>query len=129
MNNMQTHANSEKLRKKFSGKWKDIALIAILAFTILFAAWRLFDTNGDTQISSTNDVYSDTEKRIGQLLSQMDGVGEADVVVCETEEGVQSVVVVCEGANNLQVIMDIKEAVAAAVGAQEKNVKIYLKSK
>ncbi|MBR2330187.1 MAG: hypothetical protein IKA40_02975, partial [Clostridia bacterium] len=116
-------------RKKFSGKWKDIALIAILAFTILFAAWRLFDTNGDTQISSTNDVYSDTEKRIGQLLSQMDGVGEADVVVCETEEGVQSVVVVCEGANNLQVIMDIKEAVAAAVGAQEKNVKIYLKSK
>jgi hypothetical protein len=49
--------------------------------------------------------------------------------VCETEDGVQSVVVVCEGANNLQVIMDIKEAVAAAVGAQEKNVKIYLKSK
>ena len=129
MNNMQTRVNSETLRKKFGGKWKDVALIAVLAFTILFAAWRLFDTNDDVQSTSTNDVYSDTEKRIGQLLSQMDGVGDADVVVCETEDGVQSVVVVCEGANNLQVIMDIKEAVAAAVGAQEKNVKIYLKSK
>ena len=64
---MQTRVNSETLRKKFGGKWKDVALITVLAFTILFAAWRLFDTNDDVQSTSTNDVYSDTEKRIGQL--------------------------------------------------------------
>ena len=47
--------------------------------------------------------------------------------VCEDENGVKSVVVVCEGANNFCVILDIREAVAAALGTQESAVKIYQK--
>ena len=61
------------------------------------------------------------------LLNEINGVGEVDVMIHETEEGVQSVVVVCEGAENLLVNMHIREAVAAALGTDEKSVKIYLK--
>ena len=90
---MQNHVKNEKTKIKISGKWKEIVGVALLAFTILFAAWRLFYTSDDAQNVAVDTVYSDTEKRLSQLLSQMDGVGNADVVVCETEDGIQSVVV------------------------------------
>ena len=72
-------------------------------------------------------VQSETEQKIGQMLSQMQGVGEASVVICQTEEGVESVVVVCEGAKQLQTVVNIREAVATALGIEQKAVKIYLK--
>ena len=49
------------------------------------------------------------------------------MMVCETEEGVKSGVVVCDGANDFGVVMDIREAVAAALGTEEKAIKVYLK--
>ncbi len=113
-------------RGKLSGKAKDALLIAALAFVVLLAAWRLFSVGED---GATLDVgvYTDTEKRIVQMLREMEGVGDVTVTVCETEEGVESVVVVCDGAKDFQVAISVREAVAAAVGTQEKNVKIYLK--
>lgn len=103
---------------------KDVLLLAVLALVIVFAAWKLF--YGDK--SDEEDVFlTQTELKVSKLLENIQGVGEADVVVCETEDGVRSVVVVCDGANDLQVVMHIREAVAAAVGADEKSIKIYLK--
>ena len=61
------------------------------------------------------------------LLEEMNGVGKAEVMVCETEDGVLGVVIVCEGANDLQVNMHVREAVATALGTAQNNVKIYLK--
>ncbi len=103
---------------------KDVLLLAVLALVILFAAWKLFyaDKSDDADVFLTQ-----TELKVAKLLENIQGVGDADVVVCETEDGVRSVVVVCDGANDLQVVMHIREAVAAAVGTDEKSIKIYLK--
>ena len=115
-----------KQRKVMNGKIKDILILSVLALVLLVAVWKIFYT--DEEKSSLSNAYaSSTEEKVSRLLSQIEGVGEADVMICETEEGVQSVVVVCEGANDLQVIMDVREAVAAALGTEEKAVKIYLK--
>lgn len=115
-----------KQRKVMNGKIKDILILSVLALVLLVAVWKIFYT--DEEKSSLSNAYaSSTEEKVSKLLSQIEGVGEADVMICETEEGVQSVVVVCEGANDLQVIMDVREAVAAALGTEEKAVKIYLK--
>ena len=51
----------------------------------------------------------------------------ADCKVYEKDGNVENVVVVCEGAKNLRVVMNIREAVASALGAEQKSVKIYLK--
>jgi hypothetical protein len=103
---------------------KDVLLFVVLALVIVFAAWKLF--YGDK--SDEEDVFlTQTELKVSKLLENIQGVGEADVIVCETEDGVRSVVVVCDGANDLQVVMHIREAVAAAVGTDEKSIKIYLK--
>ena len=72
-------------------------------------------------------VLTENEQKVVRILEEIDGVGKASVAVCETDDGVESVVVVCEGANDLLVNMHVREAVAAALGADEKNVKIYLK--
>lgn len=92
---------------------------------LVIAVWRIFYSGKDSE--ETLATASENEQKVSKLLAEIDGVGKAEVMICETEEGVQSVVVVCEGANDLQVIMDVREAVAAALGTQEKSVKVYLK--
>lgn len=115
--------NAKGLR--FGKRAKDILFLGILAFILLFASWKIFGKEeGNGQLAAS---MSDTEMKVSRLLSQIDGVGQASVMICETEEGAQSAVVVCEGANDLQVIMDVREAVSAALGMDEKSVKIYLK--
>ena len=114
-----------KRRTLVDGRLKEILLLSVLAFALIFAAWKIFytDESAATSVAST----SESERKVSRLLEQIEGVGEADVMICETEDGVQSVVVVCEGAKDLQVMMNIREAVAAALGTEEKAVKIYLK--
>ena len=120
--------NSErKKRTKFrlDNRIKDICILAVLALVLVFASWKIFGS--EKEVEETVSALSQTEEKISRLLEEMEGVGEASVMICETEEGVQSAVVVCEGAKDLQVIMDIREAVASALGTKEKAVKVYLK--
>ncbi|MBQ8684894.1 MAG: hypothetical protein IJ514_01835 [Clostridia bacterium] len=113
-------------RLRLDGRIKDVLLLAVLALVLVFAAWKIF-AQEDSETVATATPLSETEEKISRLLEEIDGVGEASVMINETEDGVKSAVVVCEGANNLQVMMDIREAVAAALGTEEKSVKIYLK--
>ena len=104
---------------------KDMLMICLLGILVLVGVW-VFLREDDTS-KNVNVGVTQAEQNVSALLSQMQGVGKADVMICQTEEGVQSVVVVCEGAKDLQVIMNVREAVAAALGTQEKAVKVYLK--
>ena len=112
--------------KLINGRIKDVLILSILAFVLIFAAWKIF-YNDESGSAAGVASASESERKVSRLLEQIDGVGEADVMICETEDGVQSVVVVCEGAKDLQVMMNVREAVAAALGTEEKAVKIYLK--
>lgn len=103
---------------------KDFLLLVVLAIVLIFAAWQIFRKDGS---SDTSVAATETEEKVIRLLEEIDGVGEANVIVCESENGVESVVVVCEGANDLRVVMDVREAVSAALGTEQKAVKIYLK--
>ena len=125
MNNADVSPTKKVIHHLWTNKRiKDVLLLAVLALVILFAAWKLFYADK----SDEEDVFlTQTELKVAKLLENIQGVGDADVVVCETEDGVRSVVVVCDGANDLQVVMHIREAVAAAVGTDEKSIKIYLK--
>ena len=122
---INTETQTVRKRNIFDGKIKELLLISVLALTLVFAVWKVF-YDGDTK-NVISVSGSETEQKISLLLKEIDGVGEANVMICETEEGVKSVVVVCEGARDLQVVMNVREAVAAALGTEEKAVKIYLK--
>lgn len=118
---------SPPVKEILKARRKEILLLCLLALLLGFSVWKFF--YDDKASEPTAAMQSETEKKLSALLSEIDGVGEAEVMICETEEGVQSVVIVCSGANNLQVTMDVREAVSAALGTDEKSVKIYLKKK
>ncbi len=102
---------------------KEVALVAILSVLLLGGAWLVFGKeNTQTSMSS-----SDTEKRLAAILADIDGVGEVEVMLSDTEDGEKGVVIVCEGANDIRVLISVREAAATALGIQQKNVKIYLK--
>ena len=126
--NRNIDGQAQSGRKSFlgNGKIKEILLLAVLALALVFAVWKIFYKEEKTT-SVTNVELTETEQKISRLLQEIDGVGEASVMICETEEGVSGAVVVCEGANDFQVVIDVREAVAAALGTEEKAVKIYLK--
>ena len=117
---------TEKIKRLLQGKWKEIILIIVLAIALIFAAWQIFRKDDKTSKKETATL-TQSEIKVARILEEIEGVGEANVMVCETEEGVKSVVVVCDGANNFGVVMDIREAVAAALGTEEKAIKVYLK--
>ena len=104
---------------------RDILLLGALGLLLIFTAWQVFHTEDTDEVAA---VYlTETEAKVLRLLNEIDGVGDASVIVYEKEGDVESVVVVCEGANNLRVVMNVREAVASALGTEQKLVKIYLK--
>ena len=113
--------------KFVNSRKKELFILLAVACILGFAVWKIFGQTTDGNVAKMTVNLNTTEQKLCALLCEMDGVGEADVMIYETEIGVQSVVVVCQGANDLQVVMNVREAVAAALGMEEKAVKIYLK--
>ena len=121
MNKSQEVKRPLKL-KKSTKEWL-LTLAVGLVLTVF--AFQAFGNNTGQSVPVA--MQSEKEQKICLLLAQMEGVGESNVMICETEEGVQSVVVVCEGAKNFQVALNIREAVATALGTNQSAIKIYLK--
>lgn len=61
--------------------------------------------------SAQKDTPADGEERIQQMLSSVEGVGEAQVIISDT-----GVVVVCRGAENAAVRLDIIKAIGSYTG-------------
>ena len=122
---MNSEWNNREIRMQ--KKKRDILILGAIAFVLILATWWVFSKENNTSSTSVVTTMSENERKVCHILQQIDGVGDVSVMICETEDGVQSVVVVCDGAKNLKVLMNVREAAAAAVGASEKSIKIYLK--
>lgn len=123
-------ANGEKKRissllKRFDNKIKDGTLLFFLGILVVCVAWLVF--HAEEKDDSVPTYATEIETKVVRLLQEIDGVGEASVIVYEKEGTIENVVVVCEGANDLHVVMNVREAVASALGTEQKSVKIYLK--
>lgn len=107
-------------------KPKGIEIVILLGFALLlcFAVWLVFLQEDEP----TKAYGSEEETRLVALLENMEGVGEAEVMISTAENGARGAVVVCDGATRLSVIADVREAVATALGIEQKNVKVYLKN-
>ncbi len=112
--------------KLLNGRIKDLLLIGVLGIALFYTAWSIFRKDPTENVENFSE-WSENEIKVMRILNELDGVGEANVVVSETKEGVQGVVVMCEGANDFQVVMDVREAVSAALGIEQKAIKIYFK--
>ncbi len=110
---------------RWNGRIKDVILLCALGAVLVLSAWQAFHSEDAQETAAIG--ATEAEIKVMRLLEEIDGVGEANVIVGEYDGEVKSVVVVCEGAKDLRVVMNVREAVAAALGTEEKAVKIYLK--
>jgi hypothetical protein len=103
-------------------------LLGIIAIVILLIALVVVlngDTANDTTTTATTQKSSEEVKLIG-ILQNIKGVGDADVLINETDEGqICGVVIVCSGADNIMTKNDILNAVSTALNIQKNIIAIY----
>ena len=100
-----------------------VILIIVLVGTIYFLNKRT--KSKQTSASTATTGGSETEVRLTAILSSINGVGAANVMINESENGITGVVIVCEGANSIIVRNDILNAVSTALNIEKNIIAIY----
>ena len=70
------------LVKRMDGKIKDSIILAVLGIFVVVLAWQVFHTEEEESMSV---FATETEMKVVRLLQEIDGVGEANVIVYEKE--------------------------------------------
>ena len=81
---------------------RKILIISCLLVVLIGLAFLLYGSKNKLSAVSANDVIrSETEVKLMRILSEIEGVGKAEVMINEGKEGISGVVIVCEGAYNV----------------------------
>lgn len=119
----------KKLLEFFKSQ-KKILLIAVLLVAFILLAFLLYGgKNKVTSASSLDANKSASEIKLTRILSGIEGVGQTEVMINDGENGVEGVIIVCEGANNLMTRNDIINAVSTALNVSKNNIAIYAMNK
>ncbi|MGN0806089.1 MAG: hypothetical protein ACI4MC_03545 [Candidatus Coproplasma sp.] len=110
--------------KSFINRYKKIIIIAVLLVLLVVIAVICFGGNNQS-LTVDSTVRSETETKLMRILSEIDGVGKAEVMVTEGADGVEGVVIVCEGANNIMTRNDVINAVKVALKIEKNNIAVY----
>ena len=101
-------------------------IIVVLLLVLLIGAVYFINEGQKTQsTSSVNTSKSETEVKLTGILSNIEGVGNTDVMITENEGEILGVVIVCEGANNIMTRSNILNAVSTALNIDKKIIAIY----
>lgn len=109
-------------------KGKRAFLFASVLLLLLFLV--IFPKSCGESAEAIEDEKSETEARIEELCSSVEGVGKCRVMVTlesdkKGEEGrVYSVAVVCEGAENAEVRLKIKELISSLYGIGKNRISV-----
>ena len=101
-------------------------IIVVLLIVLLIGAVYLFNKSQKTTSTSIgNYSKSATEVKLTNILSNIEGVGDADVMITENDGEILGVVIVCEGANNIMTRNNILNAVSTALNIDKTIIAIY----
>lgn len=128
----------DKIKKMFSSKDKKIEnlifLLAILIITLICINYIMEDDEKTDEkkkyagavLASSTDIDSNSlEERIESILQKINGVGKVSVLLTYNEEELEGIVIVAEGASNLQTKVNIISAVEAVTGLGKHKIKVY----
>lgn len=123
---MRCHLTLDKGFLKFLKDKKDITKIAIvlaLGLILIFI--------GSTQ-KNTVDTEQDIEQRIESACSGVEGVGRCSVLVyyapsdsrIDAEEKIESVIVICDGADSVEVRLTLTEMLSSFFGIGANRIRV-----
>jgi hypothetical protein len=105
---------------------KKVLLCIALIFALTVAVIIINNTNKSTVSTSSSAVeMSQTEKKLTDILSSIDGVGKTEVMIYESDDKISGVVIVCKGGNNIMTRSDILNAVSTALNIEKNIIAIY----
>lgn len=98
-----------------------VALLIVLIAVLFF----MNSSEGDLQSASTASTKSQTEIKLTEILSSINGVGETQVMISENDGEICGVVIVCSGGDNIITRNDILNAVSTALCINKNLIAIY----
>lgn len=111
--------------KNFISIYKRAIIISGLLVLLIAVAILLFGNSSQSLTVNSSLTRSETEVKLIRILSEIDGVGKAEVMVNEGKDGVEGVVIVCEGANNIMTRNDVINAVKVALKVDKNKIAVY----
>lgn len=73
------------------------------------------------------DFDSYNEKRLAKILSQIDGIGDVDIMITSKNNEAEGVIIVAQGAEKPAVKSNIYNATIAALGVKPHKIGIFTK--
>ena len=104
-----------------------IVLVLLVALIIIAASLNgnIGFLSSSTEVNASTENKSETEIKLQRILSEIDGVGKAEVMISEGADGIEGVIIVCDGADNLMTRNDILKAVSTLLKVKANNIAIY----
>ena len=102
-------------------------IIIVTLLVVLIAAVYFINkkSDGKTQTSAAYVQKSDTEVKLGKILSSIEGVGKTDVMITEEDGKIAGEIIVCDGADNIMTRNNILNAVSTALNIEKNIIVIY----
>lgn len=114
---------SKLLPKK--NQWLILLLVGILLVVIALPTDRGTGSNQGTSKAEYETYSTDTETKLENLLSQMEGVGNVQVMITYREdEKVQGIVIIADGGGNAVVVRNITGVVQALFDVDSHKIKV-----
>lgn len=111
--------------KNFISRYKRIIVVSGLLVLLIAVAILLFGNSSQSLTVNSPSTRSETEAKLIRILSEIDGVGRAEVMINEGQDGVEGVVIVCQGANSIMTRNDVINAVKVALKVDKNKIAVY----
>ena len=112
----------ENLKALLRNKTVRILLVALAALLLLVAIWKVFFR---TENKPTTYQATAQEERLEQLLSQIEGVRNATVMISVSGEETVGAVVVFEGADSILTRIRVLEVTSNALNLGKEHILVY----
>lgn len=104
---------------------KNILIVGVLIVILILAVALINVSGGDKAAISSDTLKSAEELKLTRIISELEGVGETEVMITSDVDGIKGVVIVCEGAENIMVKSSILNVVSTALNIDKNNIAIY----
>lgn len=101
---------------------RTLLIILVIVFALIAVVVVFYDD--DVSAGAQADKTS-TEVKIESMLSRIDGVGENEVFVTETDGEIEGIVVVCSGADSIMTRNDIINALSTILDINKNIIAVY----
>lgn len=112
----------ENLKAFFQNKTVRILLVALAALLLLLAVWKVF-FSAETKPAAYQPTAQ--EERLEQLLSQIEGVRNATVMISISNDETVGAVVVFEGADSILTRIRVIEVASNALNLSKERILVY----